>query len=117
MQSKTKWITGGALAVAVIGGGTGMAVAASSGDDEEPLTGSTLDRAVDAALAETGGGTVTETEAGDDGAAYSVEVRLDDGSQVEVNLDENFNVVGQEADDDGPDDDEGENEDEGENDD
>jgi hypothetical protein len=36
---------------------------------------------------------------------------------VEVNLDENFNVVGQEADDDGPNDDEGENEDEGENDD
>jgi uncharacterized membrane protein YkoI len=115
MQSKTKWITGGALAVAVIGGGTGMAVAAASGDDEEPLTGSTLDRAVDAALAETGGGTVTETEAGDDGAAYSVEVRLDDGSQVEVNLDENFTVIAQEADDDGPDDDEGE--DEGENDD
>lgn len=110
MQSKTKWITGAALAVAVIGG-TGMAVAASSGDDEAPLTGSTLDRAVDAALEETGGGTVTETEAGDDGAAYSVEVRLDDGSQVEVNLDENFNVVGQEADDDGPNDDEGENDD------
>jgi hypothetical protein len=115
MQSKTKWITGGVLAVAVIGGGTG--VAASSGDDEEPLTGSTLDRAVDAALEETGGGTVTETEAGDDGAAYSVEVRLDDGSQVEVNLDENFTVIAQEADDDGPNDDEGENEDEGENDD
>jgi hypothetical protein len=32
MQSKTKLITGGALAVAVIGGGTGLAVAASSGD-------------------------------------------------------------------------------------
>jgi uncharacterized membrane protein YkoI len=110
MQSKTKWITGAALAVAVIGGGTGMAVAASSGDDEQPLTGSTFDRAVDAALEETGGGTVTETEAGDDGAAYSVEVRLDDGSQVEVNLDENFNVVDQEADDDGPSDD-GENDD------
>ena len=101
----------------MIGSGTGVAVAASSGDDEEPLTGSTLDRAVDAALEETGGGTVTETEAGDDGAAYSVEVRLDDGSQVEVNLDENFTVIGQEADDDGPnDDDEGEDEDEGDDD-
>ena len=114
MQSRTKWIAGGALAVAVIGSGTGVAVAASSGDDEEPLTGSTLDRAVDAALEETDGGTVTETEAGDDGAAYSVEVRLDDGSQVEVDLDENFTVIGQEADDDGPnddDDDEGEDED------
>ena len=83
----------------------------TSGDDEEPLTGSSLDRAVDAALEETGGGTVVETEAGDDGAAYSVEVRLDDGSQVEVSLDQDFTVVGQEADDDGPNDDEGESDD------
>lgn len=104
MQPKTKWLAGGALAIALIGGGTGGALAATSGDDDEPLTGSTLDRAVDAALEETGGGTVVETEAGDDGAAYSVEVRLDDGRQVEVNLDENFAVIGHEADDDGPND-------------
>ena len=104
MQPKTKWLAGGALAIALIGGGTGGALAATSGDDDEPLTGSTLDRAVDAALEETGGGTVVETEAGDDGAAYSVEVRLDDGRQVEVNLDENFSVIGHEADDDGPND-------------
>jgi uncharacterized membrane protein YkoI len=111
MQPRTKWLTGAAVAVVLIGGGTGVAVAATSGEDEEPLTGSTLDRAVDAALEETGGGTVVETEAGDDGAAYSVEVRLDDGSQVEVNLDQDFTVVGNEADDDGPNDDEGENDD------
>lgn len=104
MQPKTKWLAGGALAIALIGGGTGGALAATSGDDDEPLTGSTLDRAVDAALEETGGGTVVETEAGDDGAAYGVEVRLDDGRQVEVNLDENFAVIGHEADDDGPND-------------
>ena len=88
----------------LIGVGTGAAVAATSGDDEEPLTGSNLDKATAAALEETGGGTVVETEGGDDGAAYSVEVRLDDGSQVEVNLDKNFNVIGNEADDDGPND-------------
>ena len=111
MQPKTKWLAGGALAIALIGGGTGGALAATSGDDDEPLTGSTLDRAVDAALEETGGGTVVETEAGDDGAAYSVEVRLEDGSQVEVNLDQDFKVIGHEADDDGPNDDEGENDD------
>ena len=62
---------------------------------------SALDKATAAALEHTGGGTVTETEVGDDGAAYGVEVRLDDGSQVEVSLDENFKVIGQEADDDG----------------
>jgi hypothetical protein len=45
---------------------------------------------------------VTETEAGDDGAAYGVEVRLPDGRQVEVNLDQSFKVVRQEPDEDRP---------------
>jgi hypothetical protein len=46
--------------------------------------------------------TATEAEAGDDGAAYGVEVRLPDGRQVEVNLDQSFKVVGQEPDEDRP---------------
>jgi hypothetical protein len=44
---------------------------------------------------------VTETEAGDDGAAYGVEVRLDDGRVVEVSLGADYQVLGHEADDDG----------------
>ena len=111
MQRNTKLIAGGALIVAAIAGSAGAVLAASGGDDDQPLTGSTLDKAVAAALEETGGGTVTETEVGDDGAAYGVEVRLDDGSQVEVNLDQDFNVIGQEADDDGPGDEDGSNDD------
>ena len=99
MNRRTRWIGGGALALAVIGGGTGIAIANGSGD-ESPLTGSTLDRASAAALAHTGGGTVIESEVGDGGGAYSVEIRRDDGSVVEVTLDERFNVVGQEADED-----------------
>jgi hypothetical protein len=99
MQRRTKWIVGGAIAVGVVAAATGMGIAATG--DDEPLTGSTLDQAVEAALKETGGGTVVETEVGDGGAAYSVEIRRDDGSQVEVNLDANFNVIGSEADDDG----------------
>ncbi len=97
------------IAVVVLAAGAvsaGFAIAAAGGD-EQPLTGSALERATDAALAHTGGGTVVETETGDDGAAYSVEIRLDDGSQVEVNLDGNFEVVGQETDDDGPGDQDG----------
>lgn len=78
----------------------GFAVAAG-GEDDRPLTGPSLEQATAAALAHTGGGTVTETEVGDDGAAYGVEIRLADGRQVEVNLDENFDVIGQENDDDG----------------
>ena len=111
MNRKTKLIAGGVGAVALIGGGTAIAVASVGGDDDEPLTGTTLDEAVAAALEKTGGGTVTETEVGDDGAAYSVEVRLEDGSQVEVNLDENFDVIGQAADDDGANDQDGDDDD------
>jgi hypothetical protein len=79
----------------------GIAIAAGVGDDDRPLTGSSLQRATAAALAHTGGGTVVETEVGDDGAAYGVEIQRDDGSVVEVQLDSSFNVIGDEADDDG----------------
>jgi uncharacterized membrane protein YkoI len=90
-----------AALVLVVGAiSAGFAIAAG-GDDDKPLTGSNLEKATAAALAHTGGGTVVETEVGDDGAAYGVEVRLDDGQVVEVNLDESFDVIGQENDDDG----------------
>jgi uncharacterized membrane protein YkoI len=103
MRRRTRWIATAGL-VAVVAGG--IAAAAADGDTDQELTGATRDRAVAAALAATGGGTVLETEIGDDGAAYGVEVRLDDGRQVEVNLDENFRVVGREADEDKPGEDE-----------
>jgi len=99
MDRKVRWIGGGALAVALIGGGTGVAIA--TGGEDRPLTGSALEKATAAALQHTGGGTVIETEAGDDGAAYGVEIRLDDGRVVEIDLDANFQVIGQESDDDG----------------
>jgi len=99
MQRRTKWIATAGLAVAMAGG---IAAAAADGDTDQELTGSTRDRAVAAALAATGGGTVLETEGGDDGAAYGVEVRLADGRQVEVSLDASFKVIGQVADEDRP---------------
>jgi hypothetical protein len=93
-----RWIAGGTIALAVVAGGAGFAIA--GGGDEQPLSGSDLEQATAAALEHTGGGTVIETEVGDDGAAYGVEIRLDDGSVVEVALDERFRVIGQESDDD-----------------
>jgi hypothetical protein len=101
MQRRTRWIVGAGLAVAMAGGLV-AAAAASVGDNDRELTGATRDRAVAVALAATDGGTVLETEVGDDGAAYGVEIRLDDGRQVEVNLDESFKVVNQEPDEDQP---------------
>lgn len=76
MDRKARWIGGGALVVVLIGGGTGVAIATAVGDDQ-PLTGSALEKATAAALQHTGGGTVIESEVGDDGDAYGVEIRLD----------------------------------------
>jgi hypothetical protein len=99
MQRKTKWVAGAALAVGMIGAGTGIAVASGGGDDSEPpISGNALDRASAAALDETGGGKVTDTEVGDEESYYEVEVTLDDGTQVDVQLDESFAVVGSESD-------------------
>jgi hypothetical protein len=99
-RSKRLVIVGGVVAALAVGAG---AVWAGSSDDK-PLQGNLYKRATEAALEHVGGGTVIETEVGDDGAAYGVEIRTDDGSVVEVNLDENFEVIGEEQDDDGPND-------------
>lgn len=92
------WMAAGIVgAVAVIGGGIGVAGATGGGDNDEAITGDALAKASEAALAHTGGGTVTETEVGDEESYYEVEVTLADGSEVDVQLDENFNVVGDEV--------------------
>jgi uncharacterized membrane protein YkoI len=88
-------------------GGAGIAVA--TGDDDatdKPIRGDALDRAGAAALQHTGGGRVTETEIGDEESYYEVEVTRADGSQVDVQLDRDFDVLGAEGDEDGAGDDE-----------
>lgn len=99
-MDKKKVAIVGITTLVLAGAGTG-AVLAGSGDDDKPLRGDALDRASTTALEYVGGGSVVETEVGDDGAAYGVEIRKDDGNVVEVNLDEDFNVIGSEQDDDG----------------
>ena len=89
-------------ALALLGGiAAGAAVAAGGGDDdatETPISGAALEQAKAAALAQTGGGRVTGTEVGDEESYYEVEVTLANGDQVDVQLDENFDVVGSESD-------------------
>jgi hypothetical protein len=123
MRKKTMWITGGATAAVVLGGAS-VAVAATqqasdfppwhpaalvlgvgnleSDDDFGESDGPALsdaDRAMASktALAKVGQGTVTEVEPDDNGAAYEVEVRLSDGTQVEVALGTDFKVLSQSA--------------------
>jgi uncharacterized membrane protein YkoI len=95
-------ITGSVIAALAVGG---VAIAGAAGGDdddggERAIGGAALDRASAAALDHTGGGRVTETETGDEESYYEVEVTRDDGSQVDVQLDRDFQVVGSEGDDD-----------------
>lgn len=105
MRTRTKLIAATAVVAGVAAGGAGVVAAASGDDAEAPITGDALDRASAAALAHTGGGSVTDTEAGDEDTYYEVEVTLDDGSQVDVQLDEQFAVISAAADDEDADED------------
>jgi uncharacterized membrane protein YkoI len=98
MRKHTKILIVGATALALGAGGAGVAAATGGGDSEKAITGSALDQASAAALEATGGGQVTDTEVGDEESYYEVEVTRDDGSQTDVQLDRQFNVVGQSAD-------------------
>ncbi|MFE1437431.1 hypothetical protein [Streptomyces sp. NPDC058739] len=99
MKRRSKWIVGAAFSALLIGGGTGIALATSAGDDnEKPITGPALEKASAAALAYTGGGEVTDSEAGDEEGYYEVEVTLDNGKQTDVHLDQDFKVLGSETD-------------------
>jgi uncharacterized membrane protein YkoI len=112
-MDKLKGIIIGVVAVAALAiGGTAIANNIGGDDDgsDKAITGTALDKAKAAALAHTGGGKVTETEAGDEEGAYAVEVTMPDGSQVDVHLDKSFHVLGQQGDDDGSGDDAGEQE-------
>jgi hypothetical protein len=107
MNRRSKWIASCAIAVIVIVAGSGIVLGGGGNETDTPLTGSALEQAAAAALAHTGGGTVIESEVGDEGAAYGVEIRLDDGSTVEVSLDQTFNVIGSQVDEDGSSDQDG----------
>jgi uncharacterized membrane protein YkoI len=108
MTDKLKGALIAAVVIAALAvGGVAIAGAAGGDDDgsEKPISGSALDRASTAALEHTGGGRVTDSEVGDEEGYYEVEVTRGDGSQVDVHLDRDFNVLGGQADDDGSGDD------------
>jgi uncharacterized membrane protein YkoI len=83
-----------ALAMVVLAG-AGVAYAAGSGEDssEQQATGPGIEKAKSVALEHTNGGRVTGTEVGDEEGYYEVEVIREDGSQVDVHLDRDYNVM------------------------
>lgn len=87
-------------AVAVVGAG-GVFWAASADD----VSGDERDRVAAAAVEVAGGGEAVDVEESDDpGEAYEVEVRLADGTEIDVTLDRDLRVVAQDRDDDRDDD-------------
>jgi hypothetical protein len=87
-----------AVGVAAVAIGTGIATAQPDDGEGTPITGEALTKAGQAALAFTGGGAVTGTEVGDEESYYEVEVTKADGSQVDVQLNDSFLVVGSKTD-------------------
>ena len=118
MRRRIAFIVAGVAALAAFAlGGAAIANATqgTEGDEEEQgLSGQVAERAKEAALKETGGGSVTEMERdAEDGRIYQVEIRKADGSTVDVDLDASFKVV--ETDVDGPEANENARDDEGAN--
>lgn len=96
MKRRTKALAAAGAGLAIVAT-AGIAIGTGADDSEAPITGTDLDRASAAALAATGGGRVTDSEVGDEEGYYEIEVTLEDGRQVDVHLDKNFNVLSQEA--------------------
>ena len=85
-------------AVAVLGIGGAVWASTANADD---LSGGERDRVGAAATQAVGGGKVIDAESSDDaGEAYEVEVRMKDGSEVDVTLDEKLDVIRKDYDDD-----------------
>ena len=123
MRKKTFWIAGAAAAAVALGGAAVAAASTTPGDDQplsrtalqqlngsfevegpgqdddgagsgQPLSAADRDKAGQAALASVGQGRVGEVERENEGAtAFEVEIVRDDGSQVEVELGADFQVL------------------------
>ena len=103
MKDKLKGMVIAVVAIGALAIGGAAIAGAAGGDDnasDKPISGSALSKASAAALEHTGGGTVTETEAGDEEGAYEIEVKLKNGSSADVHLDKDFKVLSQMSDND-----------------
>jgi uncharacterized membrane protein YkoI len=91
-------VVSAAIAPAIARAGSGDQEAPDEHEIDQPISGPELERASQVALDHLGEGKVTGTEIEDEESYYEVEVTLEDGRQVDVQLDEQFNVVGSESD-------------------
>jgi len=95
MRWQRKYLIVGGSILAICAGGAGAALAVGGGDDgDATVSGAAADRATSAALAITGGGTANAVERdSEDGATWEVEVTKPDGNTVDVRLDQGYDLV------------------------
>jgi len=97
MQIKNRYLVIGGALLAIGAGGVGVAAATGGigGDDgDATVSGPAADQATQAALAITHGGTANAVERdSENGATWEVEVTEPDGNTVDVRLDESYNLV------------------------
>ena len=74
--------------------GAGVAYATGGESSEQQATGPGIEEAKSVALEHTNGGRVTGTEVGDEEGFYEIEITRDDGSQLDVHLDRDLDVLG-----------------------
>ena len=95
INAKTLLIAAAIVMLVLVG--AGVAYATGSGDEDsseqQQATGPGIEKAKSVALDHTNGGQVSGTEVGDEEGYYEVEIIRDDGSQVDVHLDRDLNVL------------------------
>ena len=91
MRTRIMWIVVSIAASVAVGGTIALA---NNGDGEGGVRGPEADRAVQAALEVTGGGTANAVELdGANGATWEVEVTTPAGNTVDVRLDDSYQLV------------------------
>jgi hypothetical protein len=94
MTVKRRYLIAGGAVLALAAGGAGVAAAVGGDDGDESARGPAAERARDAALAITRGGTANAVERdGENGATWEVEVTRPDGRTVDVRLDQDYELV------------------------
>jgi uncharacterized membrane protein YkoI len=96
VSKRALWI-GGAVAGVIALGGAGIAIADELNDGSDALDDATRDRVAAAATGYTNGGELIDAERDDDGG-YDAEVRLENGTEVDVRLDDDYDVVSSDSD-------------------
>ena len=99
MSVKRRYLIVSGAVLAMAGGGAGVASAVGDDGGDKGATGPGAKRAVDSALAITGGGHANAVERdGEDGATWEVEVTKTDSRTVDVRLDSAYRRVAVEDD-------------------